>query len=68
MTGRPGGRPTPPEELFDDVVRVARLLGRAPTRAEYRELGEHAPATVRRRLGTPWMYVKLDAADEARRP
>lgn len=51
------------EFLLDDLDRVATSLGRAPTRDEYRSLGNADPNTLRKRFGPTWD----DVLDRGRR-
>jgi hypothetical protein len=50
-TARTCARVADTEELRKDLTRVARELGRAPTRAEYERLGCFGAEVVRRRSG-----------------
>ena len=45
------------QELLEDLRRVARELGHAPSVCEYAQLGRHDVGTLRRRLGGTWRHV-----------
>ncbi len=60
----PGYKGAPADDVLDDLVRVSRELGNAPTRAEYRDLGNHTPQTAARKFGT-WAEARTIANAEA---
>jgi hypothetical protein len=66
----PAAQPVPPADLLADVEPVCRELGRAPSRADYRELGAHRARNVAQAWGTwsdakslAWRRVRFDARD-----
>lgn len=56
-----GGPTVAPGDLLEDVERVAREIGRVPTRADYDEHGAHSSQTVATWCGS-WRDAKLEAA------
>lgn len=55
------GRFVPRDDIVEDVLRVADVLGRSPYITEYEELGKHARGTIYRRFDS-WKCT-LEAAD-----
>jgi hypothetical protein len=51
-----GGNKLPLERLFQDWARVARELGKIPSKAEYEHLGKHSDTPLKTRFGS-WGQV-----------
>ena len=48
----------PNQDVLDDLIRVANLLGRAPSYEDMRTHGQYGPITYQRKLGPSWAEVK----------
>lgn len=48
----PSRRQVTDGDLFDELERMANVLGRPPTETEMSELGDHSPETYRKRFGS----------------